>query len=366
MSNALFAIPGLMTPHAPNFQSQLIAPENGSIVLLLHSGKEGDVVNYCINVGQGYRRHGVIKDPGYHYVNGMDGREQDIMRSHRGPQFQYVTRILPDDTLIPKVNAHGCPIPITELNKDINPVYYILRLPATGLPIGDTQVEVVVNGRLRTYIVHRPDFGVHSRRDISMMYNKLANTPEGMFEAEACSNNDSILTIDVHKHVDPNIIYVVFLRNEKRMVDLDFFWSEDNKHLKAIIPAGLPQEKFELVASWSRDDEHWEKLVSGFICVHEYKYKLPEQTILVPGELNYDIDTYDISDSVKERGQFRLILDKIGVDPIYINGLLTGNTLHFNITEALMAGVYDVKLQFSIFPNSWSTFGIGELKINLP
>ena len=93
-----FAVPGLMTPHAPNFKKNIIANEAGDIIMLLHSGVATDCVHYCLIVG-GNRREGVVKDPSYPFVNGMDGREMDKNKFNKAPDFAYKTTDFVGDKL---------------------------------------------------------------------------------------------------------------------------------------------------------------------------------------------------------------------------------------------------------------------------
>ena len=143
-----FAIPGLMTPRSPNYQSNIIAGESGDLIILLHAGKSTDCVHYCLIVG-GARKEGVVKDPTYPYVNGLDGRERDRNMFNKTPDFAYKTTDLPDEVYVPKVNIKGCPTPITELNKAEERTYFILKLPRTALPVGDSVIQVSINGRVR-------------------------------------------------------------------------------------------------------------------------------------------------------------------------------------------------------------------------
>lgn len=218
---AIFAIPGLMPPKAANWRSRLIAPEDGSLRLLLHCGLEEDVVNYAISI-PGWRR-GLIKDPGYNFVNPRWEDWGDVVpnekQKEKWPNFLVASTELPKGVLIPKVKIHGCAIPMTELceectkrrqaEKDkeegkpeagspegpqVQPgvsgptigdepeqpaplpepaykvIYFYLDLPPRTLHVGDNVVEVVVNGRKKKYVVRRPDFAIHHRGGITERY----------------------------------------------------------------------------------------------------------------------------------------------------------------------------------------------------
>lgn len=166
MNNALFAIPGLMVPAAPNFHSQLTAPEDGSLCICVHCGRSGENVNYAVRIPG--TRGGVIKDPSYNYGPMSLVKESYVReRTDKMPQFLTISEILPPDALVPRCVVNGCPIRITERPGLCNPLYWILRLPVGTLPPGDTTVEVVVNGRHHAYVVQRPAFGIHSRCDVT-------------------------------------------------------------------------------------------------------------------------------------------------------------------------------------------------------
>lgn len=180
MNNVVFAIPGLMPPKAPNWHSELIAPEDGSLCLLLHAGAIDDTVTYAIDI-RGIRP-GVIKDPDYEYVGGRDDRESQIphqallptLDRSSWPDFLRTSSELPTSILIPRKVYCGCPIPIDELPElqDLETVwYYILELPIRSLPMGDTVVEVCINGKMRKYTVQRPAFKIHSKSALTYRYS---------------------------------------------------------------------------------------------------------------------------------------------------------------------------------------------------
>lgn len=180
MNHVIFAIPGLMPPRAANWRRQLIAPEDGSLYMLIHCGYATDIVNYSL-VLPGWH-HGVIKDPGYnflwpdwealcsHHHHAHNHHHKHHIHWYDDPcfwkQFLTVSDQLPDDVMIPRRKVHGCPIPITELTDAEPPElrYFILKLPPRALPVGDTTLDVTVNGRVLHYIIQRPAFSIHSHR----------------------------------------------------------------------------------------------------------------------------------------------------------------------------------------------------------
>ena len=180
-NHAIFAIPGLMPPKAATWRSQLIAPEDGSLRLLVHIGKEDDTVNYTLDI-PGWRS-GIIKDPGYKFEN-RDIEDLGVAAptdsaKENWPQFLKTSTELPENVLIPKVIIRGCPIELTELwdEEEGELTYFYLDCPARTLPAGDTEVQVVVNGKLRKHIVHRPDFNIHHRRGITSRYSRFKSNP---------------------------------------------------------------------------------------------------------------------------------------------------------------------------------------------
>jgi hypothetical protein len=65
--------------------------------------------------------------------------------------------------------------------QDIEEVWYwILTLPPRALPMGDSEVEVCVNGKVRSYIIQRPAFAVHRNDDITEQYSdyKAPTSPQ--------------------------------------------------------------------------------------------------------------------------------------------------------------------------------------------
>lgn len=326
MSNyTQFAVPGLMTPHAPNFKSNIIAGEAGNLIMLVHSGVATDCVHYCLIIG-GRRYEGVIKDPSYPFVNGMDGREMDRNKFNKAPDFLYKTTDLPDEVYIPRVNIKGCPIPITELNKAQDKVYFILKLPRTTLPQGDTLIQVTVNGKLRQYIVQRPTFFIHVPpcRDISNHYVRMNDTPEARFNVELDQNQESKITINAeNQKLNEESMFGALLSNDNYgEIQVPVESTIDYKEVIVTIPSALPAGHYFLQVSYKRtaDQEQPERLINGYVEIKqndiedlqaesvvdsyvELKYEIPElirvsQTIYGtietegqqnPTELNIDI-----------------------------------------------------------------------------
>lgn len=171
MNNALFAIPGLMPPKAPKFKTVYKSPEDGSLKMLIHCGADTDVVFYSIHI-PGWRE-GIIKDPGY-FVGHPDKKYKEY------PEFMFISKTLPKNTLIPKKVIRDWPIPITEVGciADEDKQYWILILPKRTLPPGATEIQVNVNGSVSNYVVSRPYFDIHSLNDITTRYKKF-NRQEG-------------------------------------------------------------------------------------------------------------------------------------------------------------------------------------------
>lgn len=189
MNNVVFAIPGLMPPKAPNWMSKLIAPEDGSLCMLLHAGKIEDVVTYALDI-RGVRP-GVIKDPDYNYVGGTDAHEHQLphqalmpmLDRSSWPDFLRAASELPSEIIIPRKVYCGCPIPIDELPElqDLETVwYYILELPVRSLPVGDTTVEVTINGKVRNYTVQRQHSIIHDKSRLTYRYSDYTPIFESM------------------------------------------------------------------------------------------------------------------------------------------------------------------------------------------
>lgn len=171
MNNAVFAIPGLMPPKAPNFIARYAAPEDGSLVMLLHVGKSTDKVYFSICV-PGLRK-GTINDPAYYRDKGYN--ETILKRTEQYAEFLHKYDHLPEDAIVPRKIIQDWPVPITELTcvPEAERTYWVLELPQFALPIGDSTVQASINNRVVEYVVSRPDFGAHHHcDDISMRYKK--------------------------------------------------------------------------------------------------------------------------------------------------------------------------------------------------
>lgn len=170
MNNCVFAIPGLMPPAAAKKASVIITPEDGSLLLCVHAGLVSDIVTWTLVLGG--KRHGVVKDPDYQYTKWNDTPEQTPEESVVIPdlhedwqQFLKSSDSLPEDCIIPVKVCNGFPRPITELDPDQEVHYWYLQMPIRSLPIGDSKVEICVNGKMRTYILQRPAFAIHKHMD---------------------------------------------------------------------------------------------------------------------------------------------------------------------------------------------------------
>ena len=349
MSNyTQFAVPGLMTPHAPNFKKNIIANEAGDIIMLLHSGVATDCVHYCLIVG-GSRREGVVKDPSYPFVNGMDGKEMDRNKLNKAPDFAYKTTDLPDEVYIPKVNIKGCPIPITELNKAKDKTYFILKLPRTALPQGDTVIQVSINGRLRQYIVQRPTFFIHAKhKNVSNSYVRLGDTPETKFNIEIEQAQDSTIEIDTNVSTK-NTTYSAQLIHPKYgdiLVAVD--WEEDGDRVYVTIPAGLPSGHYVLVVAYSTDGEEYFRLTKGYV-----EIKPTEVQVL---EADTDIDStveleYSIPETTRTSQQIKVICLNETEEQFPVEYGVTENGISF--TTPSEPGVYTVIISISTLPDEY-------------
>lgn len=295
-----YAFPGLMTPRPVKFDTRIIAHENGSITLLLHAGKAGDIVHYCILVG-GHRIIGYVKDPSYRHVKGLDW-DKPSPREFTAPQLSYITETLPDNVVIPKIDVNGCPMPITELNhEECRPAYYILKLQTTGLPIGDSIIEVAINGKRRNYIVTRPDFHIHRHhsRNLGKLYNRLLTLPDGSFDLQ--TDNGKSTTVDVHvldKKL-PDVEYIAFMQSKNAMITLDFSWTESG-WITIKVPQGIPTGFYKLVLTYSTDDENWKIVTQGNVRVKERE----------EDELNIEYEPGVATDVAVELEQYNVDADK--------------------------------------------------------
>lgn len=193
MRSVVYAIPGLMPPTAPNFVTRIDAPEDGSLLMMIHAGVIDDEVSYSIRV-RGCRA-GVIKDPKYNFYGVGDMTPIQRPRymfskpldTSKWPDFSLELNdnstdeefIKFDKAIIPFVVCNGSPISILDIldNKVeaglVDPAdacIWIIDLPVRTLPVGESEVEVTINGEVRKYIVSRPAFSIHRRPDLTPNY----------------------------------------------------------------------------------------------------------------------------------------------------------------------------------------------------
>lgn len=168
MSRAIYAIPGLMPPSCPYYDTRVTLPESGKVKLCVYCGKEDDTVHYCLQP-HGFRG-GFIKDPSYPFPDTPWGKEM-AKGKERWPQYMHIDSELPGDAQVLKVIKHDkWAVPVTE-RKDVDEkVYWILEVPADILPPGDTILELSVNGNVRQYTLQRPEFGAYKLPNISERY----------------------------------------------------------------------------------------------------------------------------------------------------------------------------------------------------
>lgn len=245
MNNVIFAIPGLMPPKAPHWQSEMIAPEDGSLCFLLHAGAVTDEVSYALDI-RGIRP-GVIKDPDYEFVGGTDSWQRELPHQallptfdrSSWPDFMRTSNELPLQILIPRKVCCGCPIPIDELPHlaDLESVWYwILELPVRALPEGDTVIEVCVNGKLKKYTVQRPAFAIHEKSKLTTQYSDYAEIFTGE-QVVASYDSDGKLSVEfafkpvLDKYPMFNIHQAEFklrLKNDPALESTAFTLTEDN------------------------------------------------------------------------------------------------------------------------------------------
>lgn len=198
MRSVVYAIPGLMPPTAPNFVTRIDSPEDGSLLMMIHAGATGDEVSYSIRV-RGWRA-GVIKDPKYNFY-GVDDMTpiqrprymfSKPLDTSSWPDFSFkvddnstkeeFTKF--DSAIIPFVVCNGSPISILDIldNKVkagiLNPAdacVWLIELPVRALPVGESEVEVTINGEVRKYIVSRPAFSIHRKPNLTPNYTFSRN-----------------------------------------------------------------------------------------------------------------------------------------------------------------------------------------------
>ena len=349
MSNyTQFAVPGLMTPHAPNFKKNIIANEAGNIIMLLHSGVDTDCVHYCLIVG-GNRREGVVKDPSYPFVNGMDGREMDRNKFNKAPDFAYKTTDLPDEVYIPRVNIKGCPIPITELNKAKDKTYFILKLPRTALPQGDTVIQVSINGRLRQYIVQRPTFFIHAKhKNISNSYVKLGDTPETKFNIEIEQAQDSTIEIDTNVKTENTTYSAQLIHPAYGDILVAIDWEEDGDKVYVTIPAGLPSGHYVLVVAYSTDGEEYFRLTKGYVEIKPTEVQVLEADTEIDSTVELE---YSIPETTRTSQQIKVICKNAQDEQVTIDYGITENGISF--TTPSEPGVYAMTVSIITLPDEY-------------
>lgn len=278
--------------------------------MLMHAGKAGDVVNYCLVMG-GHRYVGVVKDPSYHYAHGGLPMEGWHMGVHDNPQFSYITETLPDKVIVPYIDIDGCPVPITDLNRHAcRPAYFILKLPKTALPIGDTVIEVQINGQRRDYVVSRPDFALHRRgRDMGRMYDKLMDLPDGAFDLQTDNGRDSSLDVHVKDKRIPGMDYLVFMKSKDTVIDLNnvFSWTEEG-WITIQVQKGLPVGRYKLAVMYATNDaDEWRIVTQGNVVI---KDRNPEQLNIeldkdTAKDVVIDLTLYNIQDVTKYNPKFK-------------------------------------------------------------
>lgn len=271
MSNyARFAIPGLMPPTSPHWDTVLIAPENGSLRMMVHCGRSDDQVSYALYVPG--RKRGVIKDPGYDWV-GYGASPCELRKISRYPELMTTSTYEPDNTLIPKIIFNGCAIPIDERPdlEDEEKVYWTLDLPQRTLPVGDTEVQVSINGKVRKYIVQRPRFDIHSFIDRTPQHEHVSKQPGENLDLAFLPNKENEVKFDL---TDCGIELMILEQATFRAI-LYFDWEE--KELEAsreeeILTVNFPALKPGLGlwrVEYSLFEGDWLPLSAGDIVVTE-------------------------------------------------------------------------------------------------
>lgn len=362
-----------MTHRPVNAMRNIVANEDGSLLLLLHAGKAGDCVHYALVMG-GNRCEGVVKDPSYKYLNGLDGPEKRVYSRDERPQFSYITEVLPDNVYVPFVRVGDCPVPITELHTEpCRPAYFILKLPDTGLPVGDTIVEVSINGRRRNYIVQRPDFAVHMHhgRDLTTRYRKLTCQPDGMFDLQ--QDNGSSNTADIHlmtRSIPEGAQYLVYMANSRYSITLDYEW-KGRELILVKLQRGLPTGRYKCVAAWTTDNEHWTEITSGHVTITERGQDAMDVTV-EPGkatDVYVGLETYGVPYGDGAETRFRAVgyaADGNGTD---LDCSVEGDSLHVVIPAQGLDGqlsIVEWTCYYSTIADSWVAMAGGDLKVAEP
>lgn len=236
MNNAVYAIPGLMPPYAVNWRLQLFGPEDGSLYMLLHCGRNTDDVHYAIDFHQW--RRGVLKDPTY----------KDLRKFEKKlPQFLVKSTVLPKRIIIPSIVRAGCVVPITDRcdipEKDRR--YWYIELPPNTLPVGDTVIEVSINGYVHEYIVQRQPFSMHKHRFPARKYKKYVNQPGETYDYAFGHLTGGTFTIDIThaktesgeyvKDLNARFETTVRIGTDERIVGT----SQNGNILTVTIPSGM-------------------------------------------------------------------------------------------------------------------------------
>lgn len=181
--NARYAVPGLMPPNDTNNQMHIELHEDGSALLCVYCGVEGDVVNYTVDLGGPRCRRGLLKDPSYEFgpEPGHKALERD---SKHWEQFMRMEEELPEGCMVLKRVVHGdWTIPVTERDciDDADKRYWILELPKEAVPYGQSILELCINGRRIDYVLTRPRFSIHAKckGKVLRKKNELTEGDEG-------------------------------------------------------------------------------------------------------------------------------------------------------------------------------------------
>lgn len=209
MNNAEYPLPGFMPPTKKNWLTTIISPEDGSLKLLVHVGKETDSVKYNIHLTG--LKFGNIKDPSYETYGMHDDTSSQrpyqklCSAAENIPSYEFINKSTSydDDTIVPYVIYCGCPIKITELpNDSIDTTYYwTIELPVRALPIGDSYIEVLINNKIRKYTVQRPYFSIHSKFNLSDSYALYGKQDVEIEEKEWNKESISHIKINANKFI---------------------------------------------------------------------------------------------------------------------------------------------------------------------
>lgn len=255
---AIYAIPGLMPPHATAYDMVLTGPENGGLRMLVHVGAATDSVSYAIRVpGWDW---GVIKDPDYAYYRREGGSLIPLTYTKPDPVAAYNNRPmdllqvmswLPADVIVPKINIRGMATAITEL-PDVpatDPVFFVLNVPIGTLPPGPVTVELCINQRRRDYIVNFPRFSLHGDTpDLTQNVIPWVGTPTDptmTLNLDIVSGRNNTVRIDLHD-IGGNLITAAFTLRSTLTISYTTFelpttWDSTTSTLSTLFPAILPK-----------------------------------------------------------------------------------------------------------------------------